>query len=147
MEPLERNLQKHPLAGLLWERQSEDAQLELGWEKIPNWECMFVHKKQGLFLSVCVEDDIKKSLEESRKWLQCGKMYENVEIDGPISFLDHENLGCTSRECKPNETINERKPKMFESRTSAGAAEESPGWRKPHAQTLAWHGGICPKLR
>ena len=55
---LERNLYGHPLAGLLWERQFEEASLELGWEKWPNWECLFVHRKQGLFLSVCV-DDIK----------------------------------------------------------------------------------------
>ena len=29
-----------------------------GWEKIPNWECLFVHRQKGLFLSVYV-DDIK----------------------------------------------------------------------------------------
>ena len=58
MIPLERNLYGHPLAGLPWERQFEEALLELGREKIPNWECMFVHWEQGLFLSVYV-DDIK----------------------------------------------------------------------------------------
>ena len=36
--PLERNLQGHPLAGLLWERQFEEALLELGWENVPNWD-------------------------------------------------------------------------------------------------------------
>ena len=41
--PLQRNLHGHPLAGLLWERQFEKALLELGWEKVPNWECLFVH--------------------------------------------------------------------------------------------------------
>ena len=56
--PLERNLYGHPLAGLLWERQVEKALMELGWVKVPNWECLFVHRKQKLFLSVCV-DDIK----------------------------------------------------------------------------------------
>ena len=55
---LERNLYGHPLARLFWERQFEEALLEPGWENIPNWECMFVHRKQGLFLSVYV-DDIK----------------------------------------------------------------------------------------
>ena len=25
-----------------------------------------------------------------------------VDLDEPTSFLDHENLGCTQRECKPN---------------------------------------------
>ena len=56
--PLERNLFGHPLAGPLWERHFEEALLELGWVEVPNWECMFVHRKQGLFLSVYV-DDIK----------------------------------------------------------------------------------------
>ena len=58
MVPLERNLYDHPLARLLWKRQLEEALSELGWEKIQNWEGMFVHRKQGLFLSVYV-DDIK----------------------------------------------------------------------------------------
>ena len=39
---LERNLYGHPSAGLVWERQSEEAFMELGWEKVPNWECLFV---------------------------------------------------------------------------------------------------------
>ena len=54
--PLERNLYGHPLAGLLWERQLEKILLKHGWEKIPNCECLFVHREQGLFLSVCVDD-------------------------------------------------------------------------------------------
>ena len=56
--PLERNLYGHPLTGLLWERQFEKVPLKHGWEKIPNWECLFVHREKGLFLSVYV-DDIK----------------------------------------------------------------------------------------
>ena len=56
--PLERNLYGHPLAGLLWERQFEKILLKHGWEKIPNWECLFVHREIGLCLSVYV-DDIK----------------------------------------------------------------------------------------
>ena len=53
--PLERNLYGHPLAGLLWERQFEKILLKHGWEKIPNWECLFVHREKGLFLSVYVD--------------------------------------------------------------------------------------------
>ena len=44
----------HPLAGLLWERQFKEVLLGLGWVKVTNWECLFVHRKQGLFLSVYV---------------------------------------------------------------------------------------------
>ena len=50
--PLERNLYGHPLVGLLWERQFEKILLQDGWEKVPNWECLFVHREKGLFFSV-----------------------------------------------------------------------------------------------
>ena len=55
---LERNLYFHLLAGLLWERQFEKILLEYGWEKVFFWECLFVNREKGLFLSVYV-DDIK----------------------------------------------------------------------------------------
>ena len=50
--PLERNFYRDPLAGLLLERLFEEVLVELGWEKVPNWECLLVQRKQGLFLSV-----------------------------------------------------------------------------------------------
>ena len=52
---LERNFFGHPLLGV-WERQFEKVLLGLGWDKVPNWECLFVHRKQGLFLSIFVDD-------------------------------------------------------------------------------------------
>ena len=55
---LERNLCGHPLARPSWENKFEKIQLKYGWEKVPNWECLFVHRQKGLFLSVYV-DDIK----------------------------------------------------------------------------------------
>ena len=54
----ERNLYGHPLAAVLSERQLNEVVFGLGWGKIPNWERMFVHRKQVLFLSEYV-DDIK----------------------------------------------------------------------------------------
>ena len=55
--PIKRNLYGHPLAGLFWERQFEKIQLKHGWEKVPNWECLFVHRAKGFFLSVYVDDN------------------------------------------------------------------------------------------
>ena len=55
---LGRNQCGHPLAGLLWERLFEKVLLGLGWEQVPNSDCFFVHRKQGLCLSV-FEDDVK----------------------------------------------------------------------------------------
>ena len=44
--PLERNLYGHPLAGLLWEQQSEKVLLKYGWEKVPKWECLFANREK-----------------------------------------------------------------------------------------------------
>ena len=43
--PLERNLYGHPLAGLRWEIQFEEALVELGWEK--NELVMFVRSSKA----------------------------------------------------------------------------------------------------
>ena len=40
--PLERKMYGHPLAGLLWEREFEEVMMELGWERVKNWTCLFV---------------------------------------------------------------------------------------------------------
>ena len=63
--PLERNLYGHPLAGLLWRRQFEKILLKYGWEKVSNWECLFIHREKGLFFSVYV-DDIKIGWKERK---------------------------------------------------------------------------------
>ena len=93
------NLYGHPLAGLLWERQFGKVLLEHGWEKVPNWECLFVNRARGLFLSVYV-DDIKmagKTQDIKPTW----KIFmKDVDLGEPTSFLDHVYLGCTRRECQ-----------------------------------------------
>ena len=97
--PLERNLYGHLLAGLLCERQFEKIPLQHGWEKIPNWECLFVHREKGLFLSVDVDDiklaGKKQNLDPMRKALN-----KEVDLGEPTSFLDHVFLGCTQRQMR-----------------------------------------------
>ena len=77
--PLERNLYSHPLARLLWGRQFEKILLKHGWEKIPNWECLFVHREKGLFLFVYV-DDIK-SAGKKQNIIPMWKVLRNKEVD------------------------------------------------------------------
>ena len=105
--------------------------------KMPNWECMFVHRKQGLFLSVYV-DDIRMTGKKQNMAPMWKQLMKNEDLDEPASFLDHVCLGCTQRECKPNEKIIEQYTKMCGSRISAGATEKVPGWEKSHAKTAAW---------
>ena len=86
--PFQRNLYCHPFAGLLWERQFEEASFELGWEKVPNSECTFLHRKEGLFLSVFV-DDIRIAGKKQNMAPMWKKLMKNVDLDEPTSFLDH----------------------------------------------------------
>ena len=123
--PLERNLYGHPWAGLLWERQFEKILLKYGWEKIPNWECLFVHREKRLFLSVYV-DDIKLAGKKQNLDPMWKLLNKEVDLGEPTSFLDHENLGCTQRQCEISKDIVDNYRTMFESRISAGRVEKLP---------------------
>ena len=123
--PLERNLYGHPLAGLLWERQFEKVLLKHGWEKIPNWECLFVHREKGLFLSVYV-DDIKLAGKKHNIDPMWKVLNKEVDLGEPTSFLDHVYLGCTQRQCEVSQNIVDNYRTMFESRISAGGLEKLP---------------------
>ena len=123
--PLERNLYRHPLAGLLWERQFEKILLKHGWEKIPNWECLFVHRGKRLFLSVYV-DDIKLAGKKQNIDPMWKVLNEEVDLGEPTSFLDHVYLGCTQRQCEISKDIVDNYRAMFESRISAGGTEKLP---------------------
>ena len=69
--PLERFF-RTPISKIFVGKTIRGSVLGTWMGKVPNWECLFVHRKQGLLLSVCV-DDIKKRLERSRMWLPCGR--------------------------------------------------------------------------
>ena len=122
---LERNLYGHPLAGLLWERQFEKILLKYGWEKVSNWECLFVHRENGLFLSVYV-DDIKLAGRKQNIDPMWKVRNKEVDLGEPTSFLDHVHLGCTQRQFEISKDIVDKYRTMFESRISAGATEKLP---------------------
>ena len=102
--PLERNLYGHLLAGLVWERQFEKILLQHGWEKVPNWECLFVHREKGSFLSVYV-DDIKLAGKKQNIDPMWKLLNKEVNLGEPTSFLDHVYLGCTQRQCEVSQNI------------------------------------------
>ena len=64
---LERNLYGHSLAGLMGKAIWEKFLLKHGWENIPNWDCLFVHREKGWFFSVYV-DVIKIDWKETKSW-------------------------------------------------------------------------------
>ena len=73
-------------------------------------------------------DDIKIDGRKQNMDPMWKKLMKHVDLDEPTSFRDHVHLGCTQRECKPNETIIDEYRKMFESRICAGATAKLPGW-------------------
>ena len=131
---LEWNLYGHPIAGHLWERRFEDDLLELGWEKLPNWEYLIVHRQQRLFLSVHV-DDIKmdgKKLPRGRNWWRLLILMKQHHF---LTMYVWDVLDVNANRTK---LLFEQHKEMFESRISAGATEKLPGWEKPHAKTVSW---------
>ena len=95
----ERNLYGCLLAGLLWERQFEKILLQHGWVKVSKWECLFVHRPKGLFLSVYV-DDMKLAGKKQNIDPMWKLLNKEVDLGEPTSFLDHVYLGCTQRQCE-----------------------------------------------
>ena len=69
IQKLERNLYGLSLAGRFG--KNEKIFFEQGWEKIPNWECLFVHREKGLFSSMYVDDIELVGKNKIRFW--CGK--------------------------------------------------------------------------
>ena len=69
-------------------------------------------KTRNYLLSIHV-DDMKMAGKQNMvpMWK---KLMNNVDFDEPTSFLDHACLGCTQRECKPNEIIIEKQTRTFE---------------------------------
>ena len=111
---VESKLYGHPLAGLFWEKQFEEAFLDLGKEKIQTWEWMYVRSSKTRIVSVSTKM-AGKNQNMTPMWK---KLMNNVDIDEPTSFLDHVFLRCTQLECNPNERIIEQHKKVFGSRIS-----------------------------
>ena len=99
--------------------------MKYSWEKVSNWESLFVHREKGLFLSVYV-DDIKLTGKRQNIDPMWKVLNKEVVLGEPTSFLDHENLGCTQRQCEISKKYCGQLQNMFESRISAGGVEKLP---------------------
>ena len=81
-------LYAHPFAGLSWEGRFEEVLLGLGWDKVPNWKCLFGQRRQRFVLV-----GVRRWFWNGWKTAEHGSIVE--EIDGTCwswrttSFLDH----------------------------------------------------------
>ena len=99
--------------------------LEHGWEKVPNWEFLFITRAKGLFLSVYV-DGIKRAGKKHNINPTWKILVKDVDLEEPTPCLDRVYLGCTQRECQISRDIVDKFRSVFESRVSVGAMEKLP---------------------
>ena len=71
-------------------------------------------------------DDIKLAGKKQNNKPIWKVLDKEVDLGEPTSFLDHENLGCTQRQCEISKDIVDYYRTMFETRISAGATEKLP---------------------
>ena len=64
-------------------------------------------------------DDIKLAGKKQNLDPMWTVLNKEVDLGEPICFLDHENLGCTQRQCEISKDIVDNHRTMFESRISA----------------------------
>ena len=111
--PLRLNLYGHPLAGLYWEQYCTKNILNLGFEKVPGWECMFVHRQQKLFLSVYVDDFKMAGCAKN-----IGPMWDRIrkvmDIDPPVKMVDNVYLGCGQEVIQPSATAVQAKSDLYQ---------------------------------
>ena len=110
--PLLRNLYGHPLAGLIWEKHCQKAILQAGFERIPGWECLFVHRSKRLFLSVYVDDFRMAGKKEnlSPMWKILGS---TLLLEDAVPSVTNTYLGCNQRNITIDEAIVNEKNDMF----------------------------------
>ena len=93
------------------------------WEKVSNWECLFVHRKRGLLLSV---DDVKSAGKRQNIDPMWEVLNKEVDVGVPTSFVDHVYLGCNQRHCETRKHIVDKYRTMFESRIFRRSNGQSP---------------------
>ena len=85
---------------------------------------LYIVKKDYPYL--CMWNDIKLAGKKQNLDPMWKVLNKEVHLGEPTSFLDHENLGCTQRQCQTSKHTVDNYRTMFESRISAGGSEKLP---------------------
>ena len=70
----------------------------------PNWECSFIDREKGLFLSVYV-DDIRVAGKKQHLDPSWRIPMNEIDFGEPTSFLDHVYLGCIEENATQAKTL------------------------------------------
>ena len=94
---LKRNLYGHPLAGWYWEVYAADILTKHGFEKVPGWECLWVYKAKGLFVSVYV-DDFKMAGRKAAEKEMWDILREDLDLEDPVPLDGSTCLGVGQKD-------------------------------------------------
>ena len=82
--------------GLRGKSNFEKILLKHGWEKVSNWECVFVHREKGFsYLCMWMSSNWLERIDIDPMWKVLSK---EVDLGEPTSFLDHVYLECTLKD-------------------------------------------------
>ena len=101
--------------------------------RVPNWECVFVHRKQGYTWTT------SKWLEESRKRLTCGRNWWNMWIlTNPHHFLTMYTWDVLSVNANQMKQLSNNIRRCLNHVFLLEQLKKLPGWEMLHAKTVAW---------
>ena len=90
-----------------------DAIINEGFEKVPGWECLFMHKSQQLFLSVYV-DDFKMAGKKENLAPMWTALRKRLELDPETPMNNSVYLGCGQRNVQVPPSIQQEKSRFFQ---------------------------------
>ena len=120
--------------------------LQHGWEKIPNWECLFVHREKGLFLSVYV-DDIKLTGKKQILDPMWKLLNKEVDLGEPTSFLGSWKLGLHSKTMwNKQKYCGQLQTHVWIANFCGGSREITILSKYSYFFMVVWHGGSCKEV-
>ena len=109
--------------------------VKVGFEKVVDWECLYLNRIWKVFLSVYV-DDLKAAGPAASLKLMWAELKKHLDIDPPKKMVDNQYLGCSQRDIFPEEVDIERMSAAFAvfsvNRGDAAARVAHPELRKDY---------------
>ena len=107
------NLYGHPIAGLLWGKYQESKLFKLGFEKVPSWECLYVHYDKKLFLSAYVDDYKMAGRETNIGPMWAAMKAEGLDLEPSVPLCKNVYHGCGQKEVQPDRALINEKLETF----------------------------------
>ena len=108
---LYKALEGHPKSGWYWERHCHSKIKLVGFEKIPGWENLFVHRKWLVLINVYV-DDFKLAGRGPMAHVWKALRDAGLDIDDPVKYQTY--LGTAQRLIKSDPRVLEQQVKAYQ---------------------------------